>query len=677
MPNNLKKILIPVLFLFCSFTAFAQPTPDEKKLLFDKIDTLLYNYVKYSRFLESGKDRITPESINDFKQLFVSDAVLLPDDMSPAYFDKAKTKYKVPSFKIMDDEAKKLDGKVPLVIPGEKLQKLKDFRDSLDFYFSGLEQGRSSYFGEYNKLDKDIIDFKAEQLSKEKFVKRSLDEFIVLVEANYPEGFFVKLLNSVVSFKAIENNEVKLLVERKISGKVNGPGGVKLESHDTLLLTLQVDKSYSNVKIANIEMIGYSLSFLNDKDHDFIADAIDACPDDKGLYTPSGCPSANEKIIESNKMKSFLTNRFSDSSSAFSSRPIVLNKIQTVNNKIKGLKDKIDAPPHWLISAGISTGVMSSTFTNATDGYDFAGSTLGERTINPVSIFSGGKAFGGDIMLEHYFGLKSNIGIEAGLAFNSISGNVTKDAFHVVYKGGSDIANTPRLGGNSYTQIITAVSPIVEKIAITNFAIPIMAVYKGKLTGKLGFKVEGGIALNLYYKSTMSSSSTNAKFDYEAVYKYSTPYSSTVAGDFFDPGSGAGFDKSSWLITQSFAGSHTNNVQSYFQDLNARNYPVGLGIEAQSKNTSASFNPGISFTIRPSICFNFNKGASLNIGVFYTNTSFTQTGNYRLIDENKSYNSLMQGVSKTSNSNFGIHISYSYSLFYYLQKWTKELSGLQ
>ena len=71
MPNKLKKILLPFLLLLSSIAAFAQPTQDEKKLLFNKIDTLLINYVKYSRFLEDGKYKITPGAINNFKQLFV------------------------------------------------------------------------------------------------------------------------------------------------------------------------------------------------------------------------------------------------------------------------------------------------------------------------------------------------------------------------------------------------------------------------------------------------------------------------------------------------------------------------------------------------------------------------------------------------------------------------------
>lgn len=690
MPNKLKKILLPFLLLLSSIAAFAQPTQDEKKLLFNKIDTLLINYVKYSRFLEDGKYKITPGAINNFKQLFVSENVMLPDEMSPAYFDNGNaTRPRVPTFRSMDLEVNKLNGKVPVDMEGKSLSKLQKFSDSLNTYFTGLEDGRNSFFQTYSTLDKNMSDYKSILLSKEKITNRSLNEFIVMTEANYPDGFSIKLLNSVVSFKNIENNEVKLLLEKKTYGKLYG-SDVKLENLDTLLLTLQISQNYSKLLISKIEMIGYKLSFLNDNDHDFFSNAIDACPDESGLFTPTGCPPEEERYFVE-KMKAYVENRNTDSSTAFTARPVVISKINKTEGEIARLNRLINNPPKWILAFGVSSGILNSTFTKANSGYNIPlnASVLASRGKDPVSVFSGGKSIGGEIMLESYFGEKKNIGLGAGLAFNSISGTIKKDEFHVEYMAEkNDESNTisgppasTRNGGNSYTQIITAITnlPIEEKISVSNFAIPIMAIYRGKLTGKLGFKVEAGIALNLFYKSTMSS--TNARFRYEAVYKYSNPYSSAGSQDFFDPGTGGdgylGFNKSSWIIMNDFVKLHTSDPKAYFDALEGAKYPVGWDVKPNTENKSASFSPGVSFSIRPSICFNFNKGASLNVGVFYTNTSFSQSGNYRLINEKREYNTLMQGVSKTSNSNFGIHISYSYSLFYYLQKWTKELSGLR
>ena len=666
-----KKITLPVLLLFACIPAFAQPTQEEKRILFDKIDTLLSNYISYSRFLVNTETEVSKEAIDKFKKLFVSGNVTLPDEMSPLYFDtRNNTKPRFPSSGSMDGEVLKTKDKIPRTKPGatNSLSKLNAASDSLNFYLNELNQGRESFYREYENLTTNISSYYTAIKNQEKVITRTLDEFIVMVELNYAEGFSVKLLNSVVSFRDMAKNEVKVLLRKKTYGKLSG-SGVKLENTDTLLMTLKVSEGYSKLLISNIEMIGYKLDFLNDNDRDFIANPIDACPDEQAMFQTTGCPPAAEKKAAEN-MSNYVKNRNTDSLTAKVLRRELDVKINEVSDKIAGLERLINAPPHWMIVLGASTGLTTAKLTNAAGNY-LSNNT--SREINPATTFATGRVIGIDLMGEHYFGKNSNFGIGAGFAFNSISTNIEKSAFRVEYKG-VDEGNGNRKGGNAYTQIISSTGSIREKVNISNFSIPAMAIYKGNVTKALGFKLEAGIALNLLYKSTMNS--TNAAFDYEAVYKYGN----TDPQDFFDPRTSltaTGYDPTSWLITKDAVDRLNIDRLNYFNAMQGNNYPVGLNQGPKNTNSSATFQPGISFIFRPSVSFYFNKGATLNLGVFYSITQLTQRGDYRLINERGQYNTLMQGVSKASNTIFGIHISYSYSLFYYLSKWKKELSGLR
>jgi len=671
MAGRKKRLFLPIMLIICSLSVFAQPTQEEKKLLFEKIDTLLINYVKYSRFLEGVNDKITPAAINNFRELFESENVMLPDEMSPAYFDKGKVRLQIPSYNGMDREALKLQDSAAAFKDTNSISEMDRLKNSLNRYFTGLENGRSVFFGEYDKLNRNIEVYKSDLLTQEKIVSRSLGDFIVLMEANYPEGLSVKLLNSVVSFKGIEKNEVKLMIEKKTDGKLY-LSSVKLQNIDTLVLTLRVSNNYSKVQISNIEMIGYKLSFLNDKDHDFVSDAEDACIDEKGLFQITGCPPEGAKNFVG-KMNAYISNRASDSALAVKSLSLVLPKITVLATRKARLDNLINTPPRWMLVLGANAGAATASLTNnSTNGYS---SPIKSRELNAISNFSGGKSFGGFLMLERYFGIKSNFGVGAGLAFNLISGTIKKDSFRVAYKQQDK-------RDDFFTQIIRADGLIEEKVSFSSFSVPITGIYKWNLTPAIGLKIEAGIALNLYNSAKMKSN--NGNFDYEAIYKLNNQ----SPKDYFDPGdpqTGA-FDKSSWLLTNNHVSAHTVNPGDYFTKMSAGNeFYVWQNDNPTQGNTRSNFNLGVSFFFRPSIAINFNKGATLNLGVFYTSTSFSQSNdNYKMIDiaggsngGRRTYNTMMDGVSKMSMSNFGIHISYSYSLFYYLSKWTKELSGLR
>lgn len=660
----MKKSVLSLILLVCLLgTQAQQPTPEQKRLLFNKIDTLLSNYIRYSRFLEDGKSKITPGAISRFKSLFVSDDVMVPDETSPAYFNKDKKQSQFPSYNPMDKEAALLKGKVPVFNQQDasSISRLKNYSGKVDGFMNDFDNQRAAFYGAYNTLNRNVADYRTALKSQEAIVNRSVAEMVVMTEANYPDGLVVRMLNSAVNFSNLAGNEIKLLLEKRTEGKITG-SSLKIETRDTLLLTVRISQNYSQLKIAKIDMIGYQLNFPNDKDRDFVADANDACPDENGMFQANGCPSADEKNFSA-RMNGYLSARKADSAAAIAARADVASRMKVIQDRIDFLTKKVTEPAHWWIGLGVSMGKFSGTLTNGAFGYL---NQITQNEVNGATTLSGGKFFAADLALEHYFGAKAVFGIGTGIAYSSIKADLSKAAFHVEYQA-TDKGSASRQPA-VYRQHITATGPVNEKISATQLTVPFLLIYKTNISEKLGIKIEGGIAMNLSFK-TSTSGSPNASFDYEAVYNYDNGAAT------YD--NSATPRASSWLITKNFASQHPGSAPAYFAEMKGRNYPVGLGVSSASVNGDASFSSGVGFIVRPSLFYNFNKGSYLSLGVVYASSSGTQSGNYRLIDENQRYNSLMQGVSKITSNSMGLRLTFTHSLFYNVPKWTRELSGLR
>ncbi|MEO7768006.1 MAG: hypothetical protein ABIS01_11290 [Ferruginibacter sp.] len=663
----MKKLIFSVLLLTSFYGVVAQnaPTEDQKKALFNKLDRLINNYIKYCSFLEPGKSKISPNSLRDFRQLFVSDNINLPDEMSPAYFDNDKSRPLVPSFSTLDNAAAILKEKKPVFKANytKSLSAMKQYQEALNNYFKDYGQRQVSFYQAYEHLSKTIAEYNSGISHQEDIVTRKLSEFLAKVEVNYPEGFSVRMLNSAISVKNITRNEINVLIEKTTEGKISG-AALKLENHDTLLLRIQVSNDYSTVQIAGIEMVGHQLNFLNDKDRDFVADNKDACPADAGMFRLNGCPFPDEKNFET-KMYAFLSARIADSLTMVAAQLEANTTTRSLEQQVAVLENKIKETARTWITIGVNGGPFSSTLTNMDNNYL---NNIKQNEVNPTTAFSGGASISGDVMLEHYFGVKPTFGIGFGLSYANISGTVKKNSFHVEFQATDKSSNI-------FRQHITAEGPVIEKASISSFAVPILLLVKTNISEKIGFKIGAGIILNLSYINKMNK--TYGVFDYEAVYKYSGN-NPTI----FDAGQTP--DHLSWLITRDFVTSHigANGVANYFSALQADQYPVGLGLKTpagiSNPTSSATFGSGIGFVVMPSVSYNFNKQSAISLGGYFSSAGLQQSGNgYRLIDETYHYNTLLKGVSRMSNSSFGIRFSYSHSLFYNLPKWIKELSGIR
>ncbi|MEO6548447.1 MAG: outer membrane beta-barrel protein [Ferruginibacter sp.] len=661
----MKKLIFQGLFTLAFFGVVAQTSPaqQQKKELFNKVDRLVANYIKYSSFLEPGKSSVSANSLRDFRMLFTAENINLPDEMTPAYFEQQKTKIAVPSLALLDKEATALKGRLPIFNENysRSLSAMQQYQQSLSSYRIDYGRQRVAFYEAHELISKNLQQYESALIHQEDIVTCSLPVFLEKVAAIYPEGFSVRMLNSAVSFKNIDNKEVNVLVEKITEGKMSGTA-LKFENHDTLLLALHVNDDYSTVKIASIEMLGYQLKFLNDKDRDFIADSKDVCPETKGLFSLNGCPSPEEKNIN-NRMNDIVAAWKLDSLNLLAAEVGANTKTKMLEDRVAFLQNKVGEPANTWVTFGLNGGSVLSTLTNSDNNYL---NNIQQNEINATTSFKGGKSLGGDILLEHYFGQKAVFGISLGLSYSSSSGTLNKAAFHVEYQA-SDRRN------NIYRQHITATETMKEKISATNLSVPLLVAVKTPVSPKIAFKLQVGILLSVSYSTKMISAQSS--FDYEAVYKYTTG-NNTIFDGAPIPGS------TSFLITKEFVANHVgaNGVAGYFSGMQANGYPVGLGIPhtAGVLNGTATFGSGMGYIVIPSISYIINNESSINLGGYYSAINLKQTGNgYRLIDENFQYQTMMQGVSKIINSNFGIRLSYTHSLFYNSSKWIKELSGIR
>ncbi len=311
--------------------------------------------------------------------------------------------------------------------------------------------------------------------------------------------------------------------------------------------------------------------------------------------------------------------------------------------------------PQWCIDVNITGGFLTQNITSANPAAQYLNSL--NSNISGLN-FSKGSSFGFDIEGGYFFNKKRNFGIGAGIWYMRQAGNVTMDNFQIEYQSWDK-------SGNTFRQKLTANQAITESLKISNFNIPLLLKYKKRFSKNIGFTADAGLLFNLIEKNSYN---TNASFDYEAIYKYSGSQGgvTTVYDNSVVPGS------SDLLITKKqYVIDHPNaDIQSYFNTLRSQGNNVGLGVKPNNNTGSISYKSGsVGFLIRPAISFYLSDKIALNLGAYYLYQGFTHSssGNYMLTNKTGDYNSVLNGVSKSANSSYGI----SFGTRYFIGK-TKE-----
>lgn len=301
--------------------------------------------------------------------------------------------------------------------------------------------------------------------------------------------------------------------------------------------------------------------------------------------------------------------------------------------------------PAWCIDINLKGGMLMQDLSQVNMAGNYTNSITANNNIGTVK-FNNGMAYGGDVQLGYFFGKNRHWGVGVGFLYMSQSGDMTLDKFHVEYQSVDS-------RGDVFRQHITANGPVKETLTMTNMNIPVVLKYKNQFSRHWGFALDAGILYNLQLKNSYS---TDASFDYEAIYAYQKTGETYTA--YYDNGNPPG--GSDWLITKAYYTSKNpnGNIVDTFSMLRSQGYNVGLGVKPGSKSGDASYKTGsIGLLLKPSVSYLLSEHVALDLGLYYSYQTFKSSeSNYRITDKAGSYSSLTNGMSSVASSSLGANV---------------------
>ena len=279
--------------------------------------------------------------------------------------------------------------------------------------------------------------------------------------------------------------------------------------------------------------------------------------------------------------------------------------------------------------------------------------------------FTKGFSTGGNAHIGYYFDKKRRFGLETGVNYYAQYGKLGMDSFHVEFKATNP--NDPN--GGAYRQLISTDHAITESIQFKSTNIPLLLCYKLPINKDLFLTVNAGVVYNLNVKTTYS---TNANFDYEAIYEFEGA-NNPVYDNSLIPNSGDVLITKAWY--DAYIASHPNSptLNEYFASANDSGFAkgtVGLNEKVVKQTGNVNFKTGsLGYTAQVAANYRLMKNIYLTGGLYYTAQSFKNTSNNNALTltseliTNKSgqtvgvnYNSLLNEVQTLNSSNYGVTI---------------------
>ncbi len=278
------------------------------------------------------------------------------------------------------------------------------------------------------------------------------------------------------------------------------------------------------------------------------------------------------------------------------------------------------------------------------------GSFLNTAVYDPGSYtFNGLNSKGGGLQFSIFFGKSRHFGLGIGALYCAHAGNMELDNFHVEYEA----TDTK---GQVFRQLLTA-NTLQESFTIHNINIPVVARYQTVIFEELTFSVDAGMLVNL---GGSLNYNTNAAFDYEAIYKFSSGSNPVAIYD-----NSTIPDASDWFITKSNSQQgYPSSSQAFFDTMRARGYNVALNVQPNNKSGKVNLAPGsVGFLVRPSVAYNLSAHVAVSVGAYYMIQTFKNTPSnaYPIMDINGSYNSPLKQLTSVSGATYGINIGFRYS----------------
>ena len=298
----------------------------------------------------------------------------------------------------------------------------------------------------------------------------------------------------------------------------------------------------------------------------------------------------------------------------------------------------------WTVEANVLFGSLSQNLTTANS----SGNYLNGVNVNQGNLtFKTSGTVGIDAQVGWFPGKQKHWGIGTGLMFLRQHGHAILDSFHAEYQATDS-------KGNIYRQVVTADGPVDERLKIANLNIPLVLKYKTRFSEKWGFSADAGLLFNLQMTNRYS---TNASFDYEAIYKYADAPGGlpTVYDNSPTPGT------TDFLITKAayLATDKNGDVAKFFSDQHGLGYNVGLGAKPNSNSGSVSYTNGsVGFILRPSFNYYLSENLALNFGLYYLYQAPKNSAptDYTLTKGMGDYSSVLNNVTKSQDQSFGLNV---------------------
>ncbi len=303
-----------------------------------------------------------------------------------------------------------------------------------------------------------------------------------------------------------------------------------------------------------------------------------------------------------------------------------------------------DGHSMWTVDVNLLGGslIQNLTTANSTGNY-----------LNGVNVRQGSLTFktsgsiGIDAQVGWFPGKRRHWGVGTGFMYLSQHGNVVLENFHAEYQ-----ATDGR--GNVYRQVVSPNQPVEEHLKISNINVPVLLKYKTRLSEKWGLCADAGLLLNLGMTNKFTS---NASFDYEAIYKYAaTPTGTpTVYDNSPTPGSG------DFLITKAaFLNANANgDVAHFFSVQQGLGRGVGLGVKPWTRSGSVSYTTGsIGLLLQPSVNYYLSDNLALNFGLYYLYQAPRNAAktDYTVTNSMGSYSSLLNNVTSSQQQSYGLNV---------------------
>ncbi len=568
--KNMKKILFLIVVIIISGNISAQKLDwQERRKAADEVDEVIENYINTCELSPLGKSAYADEQVEDFKNMFTDDA------------------------KITD---------------GVSSQAAED---------GGRE-----------------------------VVEQTPDEYTQALMARYPKGMTIKLSKLQADYTELDQQKVRVAMERQFRAK-DESGRYVLDTADVMLeLTIDRDLEFAKIKRLNTEPPPPPRV-----DPESIATAPIAKKDErmsinlkrgeqkksinlkKNIKNPAGGALAYKVTIPPKRGKVII------SSSGIATYTPQNPKTKIDNDQFEyevcnenGLCDKarvmIDIeietiPPNnkrgFYINPNIAFGVTSNN-SNILWGYETVRSPLSAD----ISGNSGANLSLG-IEVDYYF--SNNLGIGAGLQYQSISGGFDVNDFDVKYA--SNIHNAPEIDRN-YERIIT-MNGVTENFTMTNIGIPLLLKFRTHPENKIGIFAHAGIQYNLISSST-SSLNSGAMANYEGI-RYTTE-SDGFPEEGYNSATGEIDNKFTWFQTaESYAAHGTAaQVEAHFNELYEDAHNLGINIPLDDSDNSANLDPHLNILGRIGLVYNMSQNIALQVGAQYTSGTLRADSNYQISD---------------------------------------------